>query len=624
MANPIQVRRGALADLPATANDGEPLWVNDSPNWSFYMGRGALFPPFLVSAGGGTVTEFGTPVDNQIAVWVSGTSIEGTTSLTFDSASGALQIGAGGSTASVEIGGDDVTLYLGQVTNNQSTWIGSSTNVESKLGLGSLYGRHLVLTDETNISKDHDHALQTNPTLFVHSATDPDTDNTEWISLYHTATTGFIESPNDITIDTGGSQYTFDTSGTLTIDTELASPNVNINSVTTGVAKLKVNEGSSSWQNMYVFGTTNRMNVGFGLYDAESSDNVRSVDTSHNFAFAFESSAVSAFASEMYVLNTNVDAAGGADAAKILTLKGDGTLHTQGNYVFGEPSDINAEIEVDTTFNQLLYGVSADAGRQFVLTDSSNIGKDHDHATPTDPTLFIHSATDPDTNNSQYISLFHDQSNAFMTSGTGRIEIQPGNGQFEVASGGSTLIRIDAGTAGTLIIDSKSSNQSRVDFRRSGDRWSLGNNTSDEFFILSAATATNCLLIDGSSHLSTFAGAVLAQMEVEANTATSGTPNVLTDSESRKVLTNEGATAENHHDLPTATAGIQYTFYIQDSDGMQINAASGDTIRIGGSVSAAAGNIATTTVGEAITLVAINTTEWVAINVIDSTNWTVT
>lgn len=53
--------------------------------------------------------------------------------------------------------------------------------------------RNLIVTDYANRAKDHDHATSsTNPTLFVHSATDPDSDNTQWVSISHNATDGVI------------------------------------------------------------------------------------------------------------------------------------------------------------------------------------------------------------------------------------------------------------------------------------------------------------------------------------------------------------------------------------------------------------------------------------------------
>jgi hypothetical protein len=111
---------------------------------------------------------------------------------------------------------------------------------------------------------------------------------------------------------------------------------------------------------------------------------------------------------------------------------------------------------------------------------------------------------------------------------------------------------------------------------------------------------------------STSVGSLLTARLVEANTAGVGSPNILAFNESRTLLTNEGVTAMNHHTLPAATTGLEYLFYVQDADGITITAGAGDTIRVAGSVSSAAGTAANSTIGGFIQLIAINATEWVA------------
>jgi hypothetical protein len=96
----------------------------------------------------------------------------------------------------------------------------------------------------------------------------------------------------------------------------------------------------------------------------------------------------------------------------------------------------------------------------------------------------------------------------------------------------------------------------------------------------------------------------------------------LTSADVGIVLTNEGATGEVNYTLPTAAANATYTFYCQDADGIKATAAAGDTIRIGASVSGTAGNVASTTIGSCIKLVAINATEWVAVSAVGT--WVVT
>ena len=100
------------------------------------------------------------------------------------------------------------------------------------------------------------------------------------------------------------------------------------------------------------------------------------------------------------------------------------------------------------------------------------------------------------------------------------------------------------------------------------------------------------------------------------------TSYTLLPSDSGTIFTNEGASALVTFTLPTALAGLRYSFIIQDVDGIQVDAATGDTIRIGASVSAGAGNINATTIGNTVTLVAINATEWIALS--REGTWTVT
>jgi hypothetical protein len=92
--------------------------------------------------------------------------------------------------------------------------------------------------------------------------------------------------------------------------------------------------------------------------------------------------------------------------------------------------------------------------------------------------------------------------------------------------------------------------------------------------------------------------------------------------ESNISFTNEGATALINFSLPTAAANLLYTFTVQDADGIKITAAAGDTIRWGANVTAAAGNITSTTIGASITLLAINATEWMAISLVEAASWT--
>lgn len=88
-----------------------------------------------------------------------------------------------------------------------------------------------------------------------------------------------------------------------------------------------------------------------------------------------------------------------------------------------------------------------------------------------------------------------------------------------------------------------------------------------------------------------------------------------------KVHTNEGATAKIELTLPTAAAGLDYEFVVQDADGLKIIAGADDTIRVAAGETPAAGYIECTTIGNTVRLVAINATEWIAISYVGT--WTV-
>lgn len=111
-------------------------------------------------------------------------------------------------------------------------------------------------------------------------------------------------------------------------------------------------------------------------------------------------------------------------------------------------------------------------------------------------------------------------------------------------------------------------------------------------------------------------------VDVTTSTAGSGAPRAAQDYESLATFTNEGASAENYHQLPSAVKGYRYTFVVQNANGVRIVAAAGDTIRPGTvAASSTAGFIRCATAGATITLQAINATEWVAVSMIGT--WTV-
>ena len=103
--------------------------------------------------------------------------------------------------------------------------------------------------------------------------------------------------------------------------------------------------------------------------------------------------------------------------------------------------------------------------------------------------------------------------------------------------------------------------------------------------------------------------------EVETVTAGVGSPNVIVSTEHGKTFINTGGGALTYHTLPAADTGIEFMFFNDITQGTRIVAAAGDTIRIGGSVSVAAGYVQTVEQNALVVLRAIDATRWIAIRI---------
>jgi hypothetical protein len=79
------------------------------------------------------------------------------------------------------------------------------------------------------------------------------------------------------------------------------------------------------------------------------------------------------------------------------------------------------------------------------------------------------------------------------------------------------------------------------------------------------------------------------------------------------LFTNEGAGATVTFTLPAAAAELHFAFHVAAAETVIVEAGAGDTIRIAGLVSAAAGSATTEAQGSTLELIAINATEWVAV-----------
>ena len=101
----------------------------------------------------------------------------------------------------------------------------------------------------------------------------------------------------------------------------------------------------------------------------------------------------------------------------------------------------------------------------------------------------------------------------------------------------------------------------------------------------------------------------LAGLRTLVNKSSSDT---LTTAQSNVIFENTGAGSQVELTLPAASAGLQYTFLVQDTDGIRIRAPASTYIRIGATSSTSAGYVESATQYSCITLVCLNSTNWVA------------
>lgn len=193
-----------------------------------------------------------------------------------------------------------------------------------------------------------------------------------------------------------------------------------------------------------------------------------------------------------------------------------------------------------------------------------------------------------------------------------------------IAAGAAGLMIGSLGTATFYVCPTGSCTGDDAQVVSSGDVQILGASTGILFEGTADAYETKLTEADATADrtitLPDADGRVML-LSTEASTAGVGSPNVLTLGEVGKVVTNEGASAKAYNTLPTAVAGHRFVFVVQDADGLRIVANTADTVRIAAAVSSAAGYCESTTIGDAVTLIAMNDTEWMAVSVVGA-GWT--
>lgn len=107
------------------------------------------------------------------------------------------------------------------------------------------------------------------------------------------------------------------------------------------------------------------------------------------------------------------------------------------------------------------------------------------------------------------------------------------------------------------------------------------------------------------------AGTSPAQLRNASFTATKTANYTVTTLDSGTYFNNIGAAGAVTNTLPTAAAGLTYAFYVDAAQTVTIVAGASTTIRYGATVTAAAGNVTSSTQGAFIKMIAISSTQWI-------------
>jgi hypothetical protein len=147
---------------------------------------------------------------------------------------------------------------------------------------------------------------------------------------------------------------------------------------------------------------------------------------------------------------------------------------------------------------------------------------------------------------------------------------------------------------------------------------SLSNHTdlsgTEELYINDAGISKKTTIAAVNALVSSGAGYAAKTATVTPVTTTASPA----DTASTTVYSNEGDTDGATVTLPTAAAGLQFTFIVDAAQTFTITAGAGDTIRLTSNVTAAAGSITSAVIGSAVTLVAINSVEWIGTSITGS------
>jgi len=290
----------------------------------------------------------------------------------------------------------------------------------------------LVVAQRADSSFDFAHALETNPTIFIHSANQ---NANEYLSFAHDQTNGRIGvGVGNITVSStalvpdvnnlrdlgvyGNAWKDLFVSGTTYLGATALNGDFDPSTNNT----YDLGEFGLAWNNLFVSSTAY---VGGLSVSSTSNGYTELIPESANYLVIGDAGVTS------HTLNANDDLLVSGE------LEVNGSSWFDGNALFAGTTGVKADTYFSWNSTAYPLTVTESFGNQtdtvlmllgatdnsYIFGPDSMLNNDFDHGAQTNPTVFIHSDTDPDTNNAQYLSFTHNQTDGVISVGTGQINM---------------------------------------------------------------------------------------------------------------------------------------------------------------------------------------------------------
>lgn len=322
----------------------------------------------------------------------------------------------------------DQRIVFGQyLAAASSQWCLNNTQEQLVLGLGTAHGMQFILGTNASIGNDYDHAPVANPTLYIQSATNPNISNNQWLALTHDQTNAVVT--------TGIGDFDVLANGAIGFDQDPAYVQIGRTGASEPNGAIGSYFDAAASPSMYVSSNAYVNSAGVWTHGSAAHNSATwLVQNGTQYWFSRQSGVgVSPGTAKM-----SMSLAGGIGlgASAAFVDPGASNFVTDGGFYFSNITANYSRLIQDLATDELKLGVGSEHGRQLVIAESASAVHDFDHAVQTDPTLFVHSATDPDINNTQWVSVTHNQTNAVIATGAGDMILDPINAVTEVCGVG--------------------------------------------------------------------------------------------------------------------------------------------------------------------------------------------